>query len=187
MTSVVDPVVARWRELLSGSQANGGQGHQGRRSKEERRRQQMERRCIGTNQYQQLAISGETICHTTEEWGDTLIDKREGICRVGLLNPSGFTLRSGSAKDDQLRDLMRKMEVDIMCFPEVNVCWHKLAPRNRLEERTMGWFETLHRSVAYNYQDHEAKRHQYGGVTIFSINNAASRIMGSGRDMTGLG
>ena len=67
------------------------------------------------------------------------------------------------------------------------MCWHKLASRKRLEERTMGWFETLHRSVAYNYRDREAKRHQYGGVTIFSINNAASQIMGSGRDMTGLG
>jgi hypothetical protein len=28
MTLVVDPVVARWRQLLSGSQLSGGTGHQ---------------------------------------------------------------------------------------------------------------------------------------------------------------
>ena len=93
------------------------------------------------------------MCHAMEEWGDKMSEKREGICRIGLLNPSGFTLIGGSAKDNQLWELMKKMEVDIMCFPEVNICWHKLAPQNRLEEWTLGWFETLHRLVAYNYQD----------------------------------
>ena len=82
---------------------------------------------------------------------------------------------------------MKTMEADVMCFPEVNVCWHKLAPRNRLEERTMGWFEMLHRSVSYNFRDRMTSRHQFGGTAIFSINNAASRVMGSGRDSTGLG
>jgi hypothetical protein len=115
------------------------------------------------------------------------MDKQEGICRIGLLNPSGFTLRGGLAKDDQIRSLLKQMAVDVMCFPEVNVCWHKLTPRNRLDERTLGWFETIHRSVAYNFRDSTAKRHQYGGTTIFSINNAASRVMSSGRDATGLG
>jgi hypothetical protein len=94
----------------------------------------MARRHISINEYQQLAISGMTSSHITEAWGDKMLEKREGMCRVGLLNPSGFTLSGGSAKDDQLRDLMKTMQVDIMCFPEVNVCWHKLSPCNRLEE-----------------------------------------------------
>ena len=81
-----------------------------------------------------MAITDSTRSHPSEAWGDKLTTKREGICRIGLLNPSGFTLRGDSAKDDQLRILMKEMEVDIMCFPEVNVCWHKLTPRNRLEE-----------------------------------------------------
>jgi hypothetical protein len=147
----------------------------------------MECRGVKVNDYQQLAISGGTTSHETEAWGDRLNDKCKGICRIGLLNPSGFMLTGGSAKDDQLRDMMKMMEVDIMCYPEVNVCWHKLTQRNHLEERTMGWFEMLHRSVAYNYQERLATRHQYGGTAIFSINNAASRVMGSGRDSTGLG
>jgi hypothetical protein len=166
---------------------SGGQGHQGRKRKEKQRKRQLERKGGNVRNYQQLSLEETSTGYSTEEWGDKLLEKREGVCRVGLLNPSGFTLRRGSAKDDQLRELMKKMEVDIMCLPEVNVCWHKLSPRNRLAERTMGWFETLHRSVAYNYQDKLATRHQYGGTVILSINNAASRVMDSGKDDTGLG
>jgi hypothetical protein len=62
----------------------------------------MERRCVNVKDYQQLIISGGTTSHETEAWGDRLNDKCEGICRIGLLNPSGFTLTGGSAKDDQL-------------------------------------------------------------------------------------
>jgi hypothetical protein len=94
----------------------------------------MEQRYTGTSEYQQLVIAGTTRSHSMEAWGDKLKDKQDEICRIGLLNPSGFTLMGGSAKDDQIRSLLKQMEVDIMCFPEVNVCWHKLTPRNRLEE-----------------------------------------------------
>ena len=102
MTPATDPVVARWRQLLSGSQLSGGQGH---RSKERRRKQRerlLARKNIDITDYQQLAISGTSRSHTTEAWGDKMEEKREGVCRVGLLNPSGFTLLGGSAKDDQL-------------------------------------------------------------------------------------
>ena len=102
MTSVGDPVVARWRQLLSGSQSSGGMGHQRKERKVKQREQQMQRRLGNVNDYQQLAISGAVASHTTEAWGDALTGKREGICRIGLLNPSGFTLTGGSAKDDQL-------------------------------------------------------------------------------------
>jgi hypothetical protein len=108
---------------------------------------------VNVNAYQQLVILGTAASHTTEAWGNVLVGKREGICRIGLLNSSGFTLTGGLAKDNQLRELMNTMETDVMCFPEVNVCWHKLAPCNRLEERMMGWFETLHWSVSYNSRD----------------------------------
>jgi len=128
MTTTVDPVVARWRQLLPGLQTSGGQGHQERRQKDGQKRRQLECRHTGTREYKQLAITGKTMSHATEAWGDKLTEKREGICRIGLLNPSGFTLMGGSAKDDQIKALMKQMEVDVMCFPEVNVCWHKLTP-----------------------------------------------------------
>ena len=124
----------------------GGQGHQGRRWKAKQREQQMEWRYTDVNEYQQWAITGTTMSHSTEAWGDKMSDKREGrICRIGLLSPSGFILMGGSTKDDQLKSLLKQMEVDVMCFPEVNVCWHKLMPCNsRLEERTLGWLKMMH-------------------------------------------
>jgi hypothetical protein len=144
MTLATDPVVARWRQLLSGSQLSGGQGHQSKERRRKKRERLLARKNINITDYQQLAIPGTGMHHSTEYWGDKMEEKREGVCRVGLLNPSGFTLSGGSAKDDQLRELMKAMQVDIMCFPEVNVCWHKLAPSNQLEECTAGWFETMH-------------------------------------------
>ena len=51
----------------------------------------------------------------------------------------------------------------------------------------MGWFEMVHRSVAYNYTDCDAQKHQYGGNVIFSINNVANHVMNSDKEPTGLG
>jgi hypothetical protein len=157
MTPTRDSGVARWRQLLSGSQMSGGQGHQGGRRKGRKKRSQMKWRVMDTSEYRQATISGTTMSHSTGEWGDKLMDKQEGICRIGLLNPSGLTLMGGSAKDDQIRSLLKQMDADVMCFPKVSVCWHKLTPCNRLEEQTLGWFETMHRLVAYNVRDRAAK------------------------------
>jgi len=116
-----------------------------------------------------------------------MLRKGPHICRIGLLNPTGFTVWGGSAKDDQIREFIEKSEFDIVNFLEVNVCWHKVIPRNQLEERTLGWFETLHRFVAYNYADTKVQQQQHGGVAIFSVDDAATQVMGSGCDDTGLG
>jgi hypothetical protein len=72
----------------------------------------------------QQTIQGRGTSHPSAAWGDVLRRKEQNICRIGLLNPTGFTVRSGSAKDDQLRKFIEESEVDIMAFPEVNVCWH---------------------------------------------------------------
>jgi hypothetical protein len=113
--------------------------------------------------------------------------KHENVCRIGLLNPLGFTVQVNSAKDDQLREFMREAEIDIMNFLEVNVCWHKVSPRNRLDEHMMGWFETLHKSAAYNVREGSPCRQQFRGNVILSINNVAHQVLKSGRDETGLG
>jgi hypothetical protein len=82
---------------------------------------------------------------------------------------------------------MREAEIDIMNFPEVNVCWHKVTPRNRLEEQMMGWFEMVHKSVAYNFWETGPSQQQYGGNMILSINNVAHQVLKAGSDETGLG
>lgn len=113
--------------------------------------------------------------------------KRDDVSRVGLLNFSGFTLSARSLKDDQLHNFMEEKDVDVMLLPEANVCWHKLYHGDHLQERTFGWFEDIHRAYAYNYKDNEPASRQYGGVVILSRNNAASCVMESGKDSSGLG
>jgi hypothetical protein len=51
----------------------------------------------------------------------------------------------------------------------------------------MGWFEMLHRASACNTKEKDARRHQYGGNAIFSINNVVHHVLKSGKDGTGLG
>jgi hypothetical protein len=74
-----------------------------------------------------------------------------------------------------------------MGFAEVNVCWHKLTPRNRLHECTIGWFESLHLLVVYNRREMNPPCHMFGGTAILSINKVVGHVMGSNRDPTGLG
>ena len=186
MTTMTDPVVARWWQLLHGSQMSGGQGYQRiqkgqtgwkTRSKQARRTQ---------IELHQMDLYGNNN-HPSEAWGDVLTIKWVGTCRIGLLNLSGFTTCGGSAKNDQLQRFMEDIEVDILNFPEVNVCWHCVTPRNQLEDHTMGWFETLHKSVAYNYTDRQPPQHQFGGNVLISINDAANCMLDSNHDSTGLG
>ncbi len=56
-----------------------------------------------------------------------------------------------------------------MGFAEVNVCWHKLTPRNRLHECTIGWFESLHLLVVYNRREMNPPCHMFGGTAILTI------------------
>ena len=124
MTTRMDPVVARWWQLLDGSQMSAGQGHQGHQKHQMARK---DRETWTTNntirEYGQRDMHGHSH-HPSVAWGDTLTTKRVNICWIGLLNPTEFTTCAGSAKDNQLQQFMINLDVDIMNFPEVNVCWH---------------------------------------------------------------
>ena len=70
---------------------------------------------------------------------------------------------------------------------EMNICWHLLPLSQRLHERTIGWWETLHLSHSYNRHANSSSAYQKGGVAVLSINSAAHRVVTSGQDSTGLG
>jgi len=78
-------------------------------------------------------------------------------------------------------------EVDIFLTTENNVAWHKLPAQHHLHERTHGWWESLHITMANNMTDPNSGPYQPGRVGIFSINRAAHRVQSFGRDPTGLG
>ena len=51
----------------------------------------------------------------------------------------------------------------------------------------MGWWESLHLSIGYFSGVNRAQVFQPGGVSVFSMNQAAHRVIESGHDQSGLG
>jgi len=123
----------------------------------------------------------------TLAWGDTMRQKLPNTLRVVVQNISGFPLHNGHIKNRQILSFINSNTVDVCAMTETNVCWHLLPVHERLHERTIGWWETLHISQGYNRNSRVGAAYQKGGVTIFSINTAANRVIQSGQDTTGLG
>ena len=126
--------------------------------------------------------------HTFTSWGDALRTKPEHTLRIGLQNIGGFPHYTTNIKNRQIRAAISGGEFDIFALTETNTCWHRLPIQDRLPERTMGWWEALHVSLAY-LQETTAHQEplQPGGVGLFSINQAAHRVIESGHDLSGLG
>ena len=193
------PVSPWWRDIPA-DRWKGGRSHQRRKRKDTEKKKEKKKKNNATQPSQeeehfrerlenlrQRTLTGNDSHHPSDSWGDRMVEKRDDFARICLLNISGFSLSAHSAKDDHLQSFMEENDVDVMILPEANVCWHKLHHRDRLHERTFGWFEDIHRGHAYNFGDDESDRRQYGGIVILSRNHSASRVMESGRDETGLG
>lgn len=110
------------------------------------------------NLVQQDLHQGNTSSCSTEAWGNAMGIKGSGICWIGLFNPSGFTIQSGTAKDDSLYQFLHQGDFNVMCFPEVNVNWPAVYMWHRLRECTFSWFKTLHAVAGYNrHEGHKQK------------------------------
>jgi exonuclease III len=77
--------------------------------------------------------------------------------------------------------------VDILAIQELNVCWTKVAHRNKIWDRFRGWKESSHLSVAFNTEDTDAKVSQTGGTALISINKISHIWDSSGVDKSKLG
>jgi hypothetical protein len=83
---------------------------------------------------------------------------------------------------------MNGTQADIVGFVEMGLRWHKIPTRDRLWERTRDWFESLKVTAAYNRHDNNnITAQQWGGTSLWSINNAAHRAIESGSDPYDLG
>ena len=123
----------------------------------------------------------------TAAWGDTMRQKLPNTLRVVIQTISGFPVHHRHVKNRQIISFINANNVDICAMSEMNVCWHLLPIHERLHERTLGWWETLHISHGYNRNSRVGVAYQKGGVAIFSINNAAHRVIQTGHDPSGLG
>ena len=99
----------------------------------------------------------------------------------------GLPQTSSQAKNQQIISFVNTADVDILALTETNICWNLIPVQHRLHERTRGWWETIHLSIAYFKDDPTKSAFQPSGTALFSINQAAHHVHSSGSDTSGLG
>ena len=121
-------------------------------------------------------------------YGDMLGPRRNQILRIGHININGIPELKDDEKNIRIMQAINESEMHIVGVTETNRCWHLLEEENRWRQRSKGWWETLHSSVAYNVKDgHMSTPFQPGGTMVLSCNSSAHRVFDSGRDISRLG
>ncbi len=88
--------------------------------------------------------------------------------RIIFMNVRGLPQLNAHHNNEELRRLTTNQM--LMCW----VNWRKSLGNQRLGERTLTWWETRHIvvSASHNTNDDSNSRQQWGGVSLFSINQA---------------
>ena len=120
-------------------------------------------------------------------WGDARLLRREDCLRVGFWNCGGLPQSNQDPKNRMLRNWILSNNFDVVGLSEVNVHWKALQNDQRLPERTNGWFESLHLSMAYLSDWPSKTPYQVGGSTLLSLNRMAHRVSNKGWDTSGMG
>ena len=104
------------------------------------------------------------------------------------LNLNGLVKDNWKAKNDMLRDFLKKYDFDIMVFQETNLNWSVMPPKDQWDERTFGWWKGGHTtSKAHNTADILSSISQPGGCMVTSVNRAKHKATKCGVDERGLG
>ena len=120
-------------------------------------------------------------------WGDDVGVVRSNGFRIGVLNVGGLLAEGYGAKMQELRTYITKLRLDAIGLTECNVHWKMVPVQHSLPERTRGWWECLKLVTAY-YEDYPVlAKNQVGGVSLWSLNKGAHRVMECGKDQRGLG
>jgi hypothetical protein len=122
-----------------------------------------------------------------EDFGDNICVKKKNVLRCGFLNIGGLTTQGNSLKDDLLRKGINVYNFDVFGVAETNVDWQLLGEQDRLYMRTKEWWETSHLNFTHNRVSPPLDKCQWGGSALFSLNQAAHRVVDKGWDPTNMG
>ncbi len=120
-------------------------------------------------------------------YGDELCTKREGICRVVMMNPHGLRPRHNSPKMEKIKAFLFRHKIDLFGISESNVDWCQMNTKCTLWGRMDGWFEALKISIAHNREAPRLKRCQEGGMAMIATNKMAYCVKSCGGDERKLG
>jgi hypothetical protein len=120
-------------------------------------------------------------------WGDRQKEKSEHSMRIGLMNIHGFPLEKSTDKLSNIASFIDSHQLDVFGMTEINTHWKNLPSDLRMEARTVGWFQKHKFVTAYHEKWDTAVPLQFGGVSLWAMDDIVHRIDGTGIDESGLG
>ena len=104
------------------------------------------------------------------------------------VNINGLQHEQWKAKNERIKQFLKKYDFDIIGLQEVNLNWDKIGPVDQWDERTIGWWKGGNSTIkAYNQQDVISKPSQPGGCMVTSVNKAKTKVVEHARDFRKLG
>ena len=134
-----------------------------------------------------ISVAHQVKDSMEEEWGDEMGMEMHNVFWVGMLNIGGFPVDRHSAKAEELWMYIANCRLDAIGLTECNAHWKMIPIQYSMAEQTRGWWESMQINTAYYSAYKSLVKHQAGGVSLWSINKGAHRVMDNDRDFRGLG
>jgi hypothetical protein len=191
MTTLLQAVEA-WKRLWDTGKGNNDNNtkkdkRKQKKGKQKRKLRRSKKETI--KQYQQRSLRGVNLDKLdTEEFGDKLQEKVDGILRIMLHNIANIPEDKRTSKSRQLMSYIVQKQADAFLMTEVGLCWKKVDSSNQWFERIFGKFRNARSVFAYNKTElSRTKVLQPGGVGMIVTDDASHKVCEQGRDETGLG
>ena len=113
-------------------------------------------------------------------------NKQDGSIRITVQNIHRIPEHRSSAKSLEMINTLEKWKIDVWGLTETNIVWHNIKKSNCWPER-MKKYRGAQSNFAYNQHIEISEKFIPGGVGQISHPNLAGRIIGHGRDESGLG
>jgi exonuclease III len=122
-------------------------------------------------------------------FGDFAGRKSRNTLRLIGNNIGGFGLTANSSTDKgpAIRKLANLYEADGLALGEMNLHWAHVPTKDCIPEQTLGWWKPFRQSTAYFKAWQTRSARQFGGVSVWSLNQLATHFIEDGTDPTGLG
>jgi hypothetical protein len=134
--------------------------------------------------------SGPSLSLPQEDdgWGDKFVinnSRNKKIVRFTFWNCGGFPVFSDQPKNHLIRSIIDHTKADVSAFAEVNLSWKNLHPKDRIRERTWGWFPSIHTTCSYARTFPTTSAALTGGTAMISTNEVINHVMESTSDDMG--
>ena len=129
-----------------------------------------------------------TFVDDDSPWGNPMTEKDENNVRICMENVNNITsMIDGNHKLDQAKAWLIKNDVDVACWIELGVPWHRRRLKEKLKSimKCSSWNAQL--TVTANNIHEETGRRQFGGTATMAFNSIVATVAGSGVDTSGLG